>query len=146
MYIRHHHFRMLTIAQIRLHLKKGDWMTSLEPTCLLARPYPSSLPEVPGLSGRERSVLQKALFLIALASGLRSSQLKALTRFPPWTSFAEDDSRVSLAPSANFLAKNEREDHRLHAISDGFVLASSRIFASVVLVPCCRSKEIRGCH
>ena len=60
--------------------------------------------------------LKKSLFLTALASGLRASQLRALTRFPQWTSFADDLSSVSLAPSPHFLAKNEREDHRLQPV------------------------------
>ncbi|MPC60256.1 hypothetical protein E2C01_054295 [Portunus trituberculatus] len=60
--------------------------------------------------------LKKALFLTALASGLRASQLRALTRFPQWTVFVEDRSHVSLAPSPRFLTKNEREDHRLQLV------------------------------
>ena len=58
-------------------------------------------------------LLRKALFLVAMASGLRASQLHALTRNPSWLVFAEDGRRVSLAPSPRFLAKNEREGHVL---------------------------------
>ena len=60
--------------------------------------------------------LRKALFLVAMASGLRSSQLHALTRHPAWLVFAPDGQRVSLAPSPKFLAKNEREGHVLTPI------------------------------
>ncbi|XP_042227970.1 uncharacterized protein LOC121870249 [Homarus americanus] len=49
-------------------------------------------------------LLQKTFFLVALAMGFRSSQLKALTRFDHWTSFAQEDSAVSLAPSPTYLA------------------------------------------
>ena len=58
-------------------------------------------------------LLRKALFLIALASGLRASQLHALVRHPAWLVFSPDGQRVSLAPSPKFLAKNEREGHVL---------------------------------
>ena len=58
-------------------------------------------------------LLHKALFLTDLGSGLRSTQLKELTRFPQWMSFAENDSRVFLAPTPKFLAKNELQDHCL---------------------------------
>ena len=60
--------------------------------------------------------LDKALFLVALATGFRSSQLRALTRFPQWTSFSADMSLVSLALSPKVLGKNERLDHRLQPI------------------------------
>ena len=58
-------------------------------------------------------LLQKALFLVAMASGLRASQLHALIRHPAWLVFTPDGRRVSLAPSPKFLAKNEREGHTL---------------------------------
>ena len=61
-------------------------------------------------------LLRKALFLVAMASGLRASQLHALIRHPAWLVFAEDGRRVSLAPSPKFLAKNEREGHVLAPI------------------------------
>ena len=61
-------------------------------------------------------LLQKALFLTAMASGMRASQLHALTRHPAWLVFSEDGRRVSLAPSPKFLAKNEREGHILSPI------------------------------
>ncbi|MPC61013.1 hypothetical protein E2C01_055075 [Portunus trituberculatus] len=60
--------------------------------------------------------LKKTLSLTALASGFRTSQLRALTRFPQWTSFADDMSNVSLVAFPSFLAKNEREDHRLQPL------------------------------
>ena len=59
------------------------------------------------------SIFRRALFLTAMASGLRVSQLHALTRHPSLTYFSDNDSSVSLAPSPRFLAKNEREGHRL---------------------------------
>ena len=62
------------------------------------------------------SSLRKALFLVALASGLCVSQLRALTRYLQWTTFAMDRSAVSLASSPRFLAKNEREDHLLQPV------------------------------
>ena len=61
-------------------------------------------------------LLQRALFLVAMASGLRASQIHALTRHPSWLVFATDGGRVSLAPSPRFLAKNEREGHVLTPI------------------------------
>ena len=61
-------------------------------------------------------LLHKAVFLLALATGLRASQLHALTRRPAWTIFASGDTQVSLAPLPSFLAKNEREQHRLQPI------------------------------
>ena len=60
-----------------------------------------------------RDLLRKALFLVALASGLRSSQLHALIRHPSWLVFSSDGRQVSLAPSPKFLAKNERLGHSL---------------------------------
>ena len=75
--------------------------------------------------------LRKALFLVAMASGLRSSQLHALTRHPAWLVFAPDGQRVSLAPSPKFLAKNEREGHVLtpyhHPGVDGRPLSPSSL-------------------
>lgn len=58
-------------------------------------------------------LLKKTLFLVALASGFRASQLNALSCSPQLTVFAPDGSVVSLAPAPNFLAKNERLDHHL---------------------------------
>ncbi|KAK4321227.1 hypothetical protein Pmani_007952 [Petrolisthes manimaculis] len=54
--------------------------------------------------------LMSSLFLLALASGFRASQLAALTRHPNFTSFGENDNYLTLAPSPTFLAKNERFD------------------------------------
>ncbi|KAG0721144.1 hypothetical protein GWK47_006512 [Chionoecetes opilio] len=61
-------------------------------------------------------LLQKALFLVALATGFRASQLRALTRFPQWTTFSRDGSAVSLSLSPKVLGKNERQDHRLQPV------------------------------
>ena len=57
--------------------------------------------------------LRKTLFLVALASGLRSSQLQALLRHPSWLVFSADGRQVSMSPSPKFLAKNERLGHTL---------------------------------
>ncbi|MPC59243.1 hypothetical protein E2C01_053259 [Portunus trituberculatus] len=73
----------------------------------------SSKSETLLLSPSALQLLKKALFLTALASGFRTSQLRNLTRFPKWTSFADDMSSVSLTAFPSFLTKNEREDHRL---------------------------------
>ena len=61
-------------------------------------------------------LLKKALFLVAMASGLRASQLHALVRHPSWLVFSQDGRQVSIAPSPKFLAKNEREGHILDPI------------------------------
>ena len=60
--------------------------------------------------------LKKALFLVALASGLRISQLKALTRSKNLTRFAPDGSQVTLAANPQFIAKNERLHHRMKPV------------------------------
>ncbi|KAG7156372.1 hypothetical protein Hamer_G006114 [Homarus americanus] len=62
----------------------------------------------------------------ALATGFRSSQLKVLTRFDHWTSFAQGDSAVSLAPSPTSLAKNEQENHRPPASSGSGIAGGGR--------------------
>lgn len=72
----------------------------------------SEFTEMPDLHHR----LQKVLFLVAMASGLRVSQLHALVRHLSWLVFSEDERRVSLAPSPKFLAKSEREGHLLTPI------------------------------
>lgn len=59
----------------------------------------------------------EGLFFIALASGLRFSQLKALNHFPAWTVFRSSLELVSLAPSPTHLAKNGWEDHLLPPIT-----------------------------
>lgn len=43
------------------------------------------------------NLLSKAVFCIALSSGLHISQLKALTCFPAWTVFSQSRDSVSLA-------------------------------------------------
>ncbi|KAK4322184.1 hypothetical protein Pmani_006983 [Petrolisthes manimaculis] len=58
----------------------------------------------------EDELLMSSLFLLALATGFRASQLAALTRHPNFTSFGENDDYLTLAPSPIFLAKNERSD------------------------------------
>lgn len=59
--------------------------------------------------------LYKALFLIALATGLRASQLGAVTEHN-WTTFATRFSSVSLVPAPTNLTKNESEDYRLQPV------------------------------
>ena len=61
-------------------------------------------------------LLRRALFLVAMASGLRASQLHALLRIPGCLVIAEDSSQMSLAPDPAFLAKNEREGHILSPV------------------------------
>ncbi|KAK4322186.1 hypothetical protein Pmani_006985 [Petrolisthes manimaculis] len=58
----------------------------------------------------EDELLMSSLFLLALATGFRASQLAALTRHSNFTSFGENDDYLTLAPSPIFLAKNERSD------------------------------------
>ena len=58
-------------------------------------------------------ILMKALFLTALATGHRVSQLAALQRGSQFMQFGQDDSFVTLKPKPRFLAKNERPGHRL---------------------------------
>ena len=58
-------------------------------------------------------LLHKSVFLIALASGLRISQLVALARSPAHTKFPIDGSSVILAPFPGFLAKNERSGDKV---------------------------------
>ena len=69
--------------------------------------------EDPKFVEEEYRIFEKAVFLLALASGLRVSQLAALTRHQSLTSFEAGDAAVSLAPSPTFLGKNERVGHRL---------------------------------
>ena len=51
-------------------------------------------------------IQHKAVFLLALASGARASELAALSRDEKWISFNEDGSLL-LRPDPSFLAKNE---------------------------------------
>ena len=61
-------------------------------------------------------LLLKSLFLVALATGHRVSQLAALLRTPQFMRFGPDDSSVTLSPKPLFLAKNEREGHRVSPV------------------------------
>ena len=58
----------------------------------------------------EHQHLQRAAFLLALATGYRASQLAALTRHDAFSSVAEDGASLKLTPSPTFLAKNEQAD------------------------------------
>ena len=62
-------------------------------------------------------LLLRALFLVALATGHRVSQLGALLRTPEFTKFAPGMSAVTLSPKPSFLAKNEREGHRVRPVT-----------------------------
>ena len=59
------------------------------------------------------AILQRALFLVATASGLRASQLHGLVRHPSWLVFTPDGRCAILAPSLKLLAKNESQGHNL---------------------------------
>ena len=62
-------------------------------------------------------LLLLALFLVAMATGHRVSQLAALCRGPEFARFTVGDSSVTLAPKPKFLAKNERAWHRVRPVS-----------------------------
>ncbi|KAG7169199.1 hypothetical protein Hamer_G026006 [Homarus americanus] len=62
-------------------------------------------------------LLQKALILVALATGFWSSQRKVFTRFDHWTSFVQGDSVVSLAPSPTSLVKNDLKNYRFQPVA-----------------------------
>ena len=90
------------------------------------RPPPNwSLHKVLGFLQTQRFVvapssgdlLQLALFLVAMATGHRVSQLSALCRGPEFARFGVGDSSVTLAPKPKFLAKNERAWHRVRPVS-----------------------------
>lgn len=59
----------------------------------------------------------KTLFLIALATGMWSSQLRAHTRYFKWMFFYSLTFRVILSPSPKHLAKTERADHMVQPIT-----------------------------
>ena len=63
-----------------------------------------------------QDALTKALFLVAMATGHRISQLAALSRGPEFAKFAPDDTSVTLATKPGFLAKNERASHRMKPV------------------------------
>ena len=60
--------------------------------------------------------LLRAVFLVAMATGHRVSQMAALVRSPSFTQFGPGDSSVTLATRPGFLAKNERANHRMKPI------------------------------
>ena len=62
-------------------------------------------------------LLMKTLFLTAMATGHRVSQLAALLRTPQFLRFGRDESSVTLAPKPFFLAKNERAGHRMSPVT-----------------------------
>lgn len=62
-------------------------------------------------------LLLKALFLTAMATGHRVSQLAALLRTSQFMRFGHDDMSVTLAPKPFFLAKNERAGHRMSPVT-----------------------------
>ncbi|KAK3883152.1 hypothetical protein Pcinc_012511 [Petrolisthes cinctipes] len=58
-------------------------------------------------------LLQKALFLLALATGYRASQLAALTRHTAFSSVTPNLTSLTISPSPAFLAKNEQADDKI---------------------------------
>ncbi|XP_076065921.1 uncharacterized protein LOC143039577 [Oratosquilla oratoria] len=64
----------------------------------------------------EEHFLQRAVFLLALATGYRASQLAAITRHQSFSKLEEDCSALTLAPSPTFLAKNEQADDMIGPI------------------------------
>ena len=70
-----------------------------------------------GITMGEEHFLQRAVFLLALATGYRASQLAAVTRHPSFSKLEEDFSALTLAPSPTFLAKNEQADDMLGPIT-----------------------------
>lgn len=59
------------------------------------------------------AALYEAMLLLALATRAHISQLYAFSRWPAWTVFAVDGTRVRLAPQPGSLAKNECMGHIL---------------------------------
>ncbi|KAK3881461.1 hypothetical protein Pcinc_014117 [Petrolisthes cinctipes] len=69
-------------------------------------------------SDTEDLLLQSSVFVLALATGFRASQLAAPTRYPSFTTFGEDVSALTLALSPKFLAKNEQVDNLMAPFRD----------------------------
>ena len=69
------------------------------------------LKELSGVDKSLKFLQQKAIFLLALASGGRASELAALSRNPEWLLFEQDGS-ISVRPDPTFLAKNELPSDR----------------------------------
>ena len=61
-------------------------------------------------------ILLRALFLVAMATGHRVSHLAALLRTKEFLKFDPGGLSVTLAARPQFLAKNEREGHRLSPV------------------------------
>ena len=70
-----------------------------------------------GSAASRSDLFRRALFLLALATGLRVSQLGALLRTPEFAKFAPGLSSVTLTPRPSFLAKNERVRHRMRPVT-----------------------------
>lgn len=51
--------------------------------------------------------LQRAVFLLALATGYHSSQMATLTRHPSYTFWAGNDTSFTVTPSPTIMGKNE---------------------------------------
>src|SRR5207253_7197085 len=80
------------------------WDLALVLRSLLEAPYEP-------LATATLSVLtQKTVFLVALASGRRRSELQALSVEPTLLRFLNDGNCVSLLPRLSFLAKTRRPD------------------------------------
>jgi hypothetical protein len=81
-----------------------SWNLALVLRSLLDRPYEP-------LGEASLALLtRKTLFLVALASGRRRSELQALSADPALIQFSIDRSSVSLLPRLGFLAKTQRPD------------------------------------
>ena len=67
--------------------------------------------------GNYQTLLRRTLFLIALASGARISELEALSREKGSVRFLKN-GEVLLKPNKAFLAKNEQPQDRWHPCLD----------------------------
>lgn len=61
-----------------------------------------------GLTCEEKHFLQRALFLLAFATGYGASQLAAVIHYPSFSRLEEDCSALIVSPSPTFLANDER--------------------------------------
>lgn len=85
-------------AQLAFLVPKVLWMLQFDRYCI-------NLPPL--------ELLQKALFMVALAMDWMTSHRETLTRHHNWKMFAAGFLKVSLAPAPTHLVKNESEGHRL---------------------------------
>lgn len=69
-----------------------------------------------GVTMEEEHFLQRSVFLLALATNYRASQLAAVTRLPSFSRLEENCSALTFSPSPIFLAKNERADDMIGSL------------------------------